>query len=266
MPTLESLPVELLYEIFIFALNETLPCCSRHVYSVFKYAPLSVQAEYVVLQSLPTDDLASKVLRFPICTLPVLKTILRNPSYAALLSKHSRTKVKLPRWLFQSLAPSPRPRVVGMKKQRPKEPWSSEDAPIPLLRFLLEEPRIPNPDWNHRDGYPLAKAVTAGFIPLVRFLLENGASPACKGGLAVRVAINKKDLGLVKMLIEPDGSVKDADGRKVRRRRIEDRVKVSPEMLKVAVKVDARDIVQYFIKEKGCVPNMQTVLMMTSGL
>lgn len=34
-------------------------------------------------------------------------------------------------------------------------------------------------------------------------------------------------------------------------------------MLKMAVKCDARDIVEYFMKEKGCVPDMQTVLMMS---
>jgi hypothetical protein len=33
-------------------------------------------------------------------------------------------------------------------------------------------------------------------------------------------------------------------------------------MLKVAVKLDARDIVEYFMKEKGCVPDLQTLQMM----
>jgi len=263
MLTLEGLPVELLYEIFVFAMNENFPHASRHLYSVLKNAPSSIQAEYIVLRSLPTDDLPSKILRFPICTLPVLESLFRNPSYATLLSKHSRVTTKLPRHLFQTLAPKPRPRGVRMDR-RQIEQWTSEDAPIPLLRFLLEKSRFPRPDWNYREGYPLTKAIMAGFIPLVRFLLENGASPGCKDGLAVRIAINKRDLGLVKMLIEPDASVKDSDGRRVRRRRMEDRVRVGPEMLKVAVKVDAKDIVEYFMKEKGCVPDMQTVLMMTA--
>lgn len=132
---------------------------------------------------------------------------------------------------------------------------------MPLLRFLLEEPRFPDPDWNSRDGYPLVRAVMAGFLPLVRFLLDNGASPAWKDALAVRTAIARKDLGLVKMLIEPDASVKDADGRKVRRRKLEDRVKPNAKMWEAAVKVDARDIMEYLLKEKGYVLSMKTVLM-----
>ncbi|TCD67156.1 hypothetical protein EIP91_000441 [Steccherinum ochraceum] len=260
---LETLPAELLYDIFIFALNEHFPHTSKRIYSVFKYAPLSIHAEYIIFKSLPTDDLPSKTLRFPICTLPVLQTLLRIPAYASILSKHSKSTTKLPRRIFQSLTPNPRIRPIGMKR-RNREPWSTEDAPIPLLRFLLDEPRIPNPDWNYSKGYPLAKAVMAQFIPLVRFLLENGASPACKDGLAVRVAITKKNLGLVRMLIEPEAAVKNKGGSSGRnvRRKLEDRVKPDSEMLKAAMKADARDIVHYLINEKGCVPNMQTVLMM----
>ncbi|KAH8100888.1 hypothetical protein BXZ70DRAFT_988532 [Cristinia sonorae] len=263
MPAIGDLPVELLYDIFLFTLSEHFPHTSRHIYSVFKQAPSSIHAEYLISRCLPTDDLPSKILRYPICTIPILESLLRIPTFATLLSNHSRSSIKIPRRLFQNLTPKPRPRVVGMKKRtRQKEPsWSAEDAPMPLLRFLLEEPRFPNPDWNYKDGYPLTKAVMAGFVPLIRFLLENGASPEYKNGLAVRLAITRKDLSLVRMLIEPDGSVKDAEGRIVRRRRLEDRVKVDTEMVKAAVKVDARDIVKYLVAEKGCVPDMQTVLM-----
>lgn len=103
----------------------------------------------------------------------------------------------------------------------------------------------------------------AGFTPLISFLLENGASPACRNGLAVRVAIAKKDLSLVRMLIEPESAVKDEVGRKVRRRRIEDRIKPDSEMLKAAVKAGATDIMKYLVTEKGCVPDMQTVLLIS---
>lgn len=49
---------------------------------------------------------------------------------------------------------------------------------------------------------------------------------------------------------------------KVKMQKLEDRVQITPEMLKVAVKLDARDIVEYFMKEKGCVPDLQTLQMM----
>lgn len=104
----------------------------------------------------------------------------------------------------------------------------------------------------------------------------------------MKVAIKRKNIKLVRMLIEPDGSTaptKDEvqplcaeentkllgkrrrepecqkEGRrKVKRRKMEDRIVVDQEMLNVAVRCDARDIVDYFIKEKGCTPSIQTVL------
>lgn len=126
----------------------------------------------------------------------------------------------------------------------------------------------------------------AGAAPLVRFLLARGAAPACKDGMAVMVAIRRKDLGLVRMLVERDyvlPSAEDVPMRKRRlggargdeerkpsgggrggakKRRLEDRVEVTKDMLKAAVKCDARDIVDYLAQEKGCVPDMQTLRML----
>jgi len=98
----------------------------------------------------------------------------------------------------------------------------------------------------------------------VQLLLEHGASPARKGGLAVLVAIRQKSLPLVRLLIErgeADGG--KGNGRnKNKRRRLEDRIQVTPEMLKAAVKAKARDIAEYFMQEKGCVPDIQTLHML----
>lgn len=81
------------------------------------------------------------------------------------------------------------------------------------------------------------------------------------------VAIRQKNLPLVKMLIERDDSAYGPGDvvnkqRKRKRRRLEDRIPVHREMLKTAVKCDARDIVDYLTVEKGCVPDMQTLQMM----
>lgn len=73
------------------------------------------------------------------------------------------------------------------------------------------------------------------------------------------VAIRRKDLFLLRLLIErPKGTRK--------RRKLEDRIQVTSEMLRVAVKCDARDIVEYFIVEKGCIPDMQTIGMISGYL
>jgi len=43
---------------------------------------------------------------------------------------------------------------------------------------------------------------------------------------------------------------------------LEDRVVVTQEMLKAAVKYRAQDIVEYFTREKGCIPDVQTLKLL----
>lgn len=135
----------------------------------------------------------------------------------------------------------------------------------------------------------------AGFVPLIEFLLDNGADPESKKSIAVNVAIHMRDLGLVRMLIErgyvppisgATGSATAASlssrrsslGRRIdagkggenaimasgaKRRKMEDRMKVTPVLLQTAVRQGAMDIVDWMMKEKGCVPDMKTIRMMT---
>lgn len=199
---------------------------------------------------------------------------------------------ELPRRLFRNL--SPRPLTTGKRKRGDPHPsaWTEDDDPLPFLRFLYTHTRIPRPYSDSWDGYALTKAVHAEFIPLVQFLLDHNASPEEKDGLAVMVAIRRKNLPLVRLLIERDGphpaykrrrtreaasevpaivgelpaepSRKDraSMGNSAKRRKLGDRIRVDQDMLKTAAQSDARDIVEYFIQEKGCVPDMQTVLLM----
>jgi len=103
--------------------------------------------------------------------------------------------------------------------------------------------------------------VHARYIPLVRFLLDLGASPASKKNLAVIVAITQKDLALVKMLVEREDKASLNKGT-AKKRKLEDRVVLDSKMLKVALKCDAMDIVEYLTQEKGVVPDIQTLKMM----
>jgi len=290
--TLDTLPVELLYEIHLYALSSSLPSVSRHLYAVFKSAPSSIHAEYLIgcyfqdagrSSATRNAGIVSKVLRYPICTQPVLEAILRSPHFPTRLTGRY---TELPRRLFRSLA-------SRSPSRSHTTPWSEEDEPLPFLRYLYTHPRIPTPDANRNEGYALTRAVHAGFLPLVSFLLAHGASPACKSGLPIMVAIKQKDLALVRKLIERDGTVRGESPRKrkaadmagaeeartaetaaqegrpgregstgVKKRRLEDRVEVNKDMLKLAVKCDARNIVDYLVKEKGCVPDMQTLMLM----
>ncbi|KZP00379.1 hypothetical protein CALVIDRAFT_595201 [Calocera viscosa TUFC12733] len=133
------------------------------------------------------------------------------------------------------------------------------EAAYPLLSHLLHSYPF---NADSHSGYPLAMSVRASHLPLVRLLLQHRANPGLKDGVAVKIAIAKRDLGLVRLLVERSDTGKGGrEGRKGRkRRRLQDRVEVNPGMLQLAVKLDARDIVQYLM-EKGCVPDMKTLKM-----
>ena len=110
------------------------------------------------------------------------------------------------------------------------------------------------PKCNAHEGYALAKAVAAGFVPLVKFLLGNGGDPGAKGAIVVMVAIQRRDLRMVKLLVE--GDLSDSGGAK--RRRVPDRVVCTTEMLQWAAKIEAIAIARYpFVK--GATPDIRTL-------
>lgn len=114
------------------------------------------------------------------------------------------------------------------------------------------------PKCDAHEGYALTKAVAAGFVLLVKFLLDNHGDPGAKGSLAVMVAIHKRDLQMVKLLVEGvSGGVK--------RRKVPDRVACTRAMLRRAVEAEAQDIIQYLLA-KGVTPDIQTLgLLLLNG-
>lgn len=185
----------------------------------------------------------SRALQFPLCNKDVMEKLRRD--YNEMFTNLSKP-LELPKRLFKSLAPK-ESRCI----------WTDADYPLPFLKYLWD---INHPlDVNSHGGYGLTKAVHASFIPLIRFLLAHGADPSRKENIAITVAIRRKDLSLVKLLIEPEQLKATA-----KKRKMVDRVGSTKEMLKMAVKCDARDIVDYFMREKGVVPDMQTVRMMST--
>ncbi|KAH9068510.1 hypothetical protein EDB83DRAFT_2377059 [Lactarius deliciosus] len=233
---LSSLPVELLYEIQFYAVSDSLPIVGRRLYHIFMSAPAIIKADYIIGRRLAhpnkscRSSIVSFALRYPLCRTPeVLDALLRRP--AACPPKVAFVVVRLPRWLFRRLGPS------------------GEEA-LPLLRYLYGRRDLsfrPIPDSHH--GFPLASAVKAGAIPLVRFLLEQGASPYSKDALAVRLAVKRHDLDLVRLLIDTSKSSLGETG-------------VGSDMLKFAVKFGAGDIAKYLMNEKGCVPDLETISLL----
>ena len=203
-------------------------------------------------------DILSKALRFPLCTIAVLDQLcsrleLLSRSRSPLIiwpepKNHSRVHLcELPRRLFRPLAP--------------RKEWRTCDEPLPFLQHILNKgtsfPPL-NPD-SHQ-GYALTRAVYAHHISLIRLLLQLGASPACKEGIAVKVAIRQRNLKMVKLLVERKLVERDhRDKSKEKRRRLGDRIEVDQSMLKLAVKCDAADIIEYLAWDKGVIPDMQTL-------
>jgi len=251
MHTLVTLPVELLYEIQLYATSHTLLQTCKALHGIFVASPPYYRAEYLIACAdsprIHEDIVLTKMLRYPICTKDVLEAYFRRRDPGA-----TRSAPELPRRLFRALV-------------RKSTDWSDQEPPLPFLRYLYACPHLCPPNANSHDGYALTKAVQVGFVPLVRFLLAHGATPARKNNLPIIIAIHRKDLGLVRMLVERTDTGKSSSKGKAggKRRRLEDRVDVTPGMLRAAVKCKAQDIVEYLTKEKGCIPDMQTLLLMS---
>ncbi|KIM39734.1 hypothetical protein M413DRAFT_11867 [Hebeloma cylindrosporum] len=245
-----SLPVELLYELELYALSEHFPLVSHHFYHVFKLASPFFQAKYIIGRALDEGAAApssiyTKALRYPICNQLVLEAIRSILKTLGLVPDD--LPIQLPRRLFRA----PEPQTAE---------WSDDDHPLPLLRYLYHTPEIPTVNTNANDGYALTRAVHAKFTPLVRFLLEHRASPECHDSLAVKVAIRQKNIDMVKLLVERPNPKK---GRiKAKRRKLEDRVVLDSSLLRIAVMSGAKDVVEYLYREKGVLPDMQTLTKM----
>ncbi|PPQ67471.1 hypothetical protein CVT25_006012 [Psilocybe cyanescens] len=242
-----SLPVELLYELELYALSESLPIASRHFNDVYKQASPFFHARYILGRVLGNheavlSEIYTKALRYPICTQKVLEAIRTLVQDL----QPSKSALQLPRRLFKSLTP-------------PVSGWTKDDYPIPLLRYLYHTSDIPTVNTNANEGYALTRAVHAKFKPLVEFLLAHHASPRSRDCLAVKVAIRQKNLEMVKLLVERQESKK----KKGKRRKIEDRLSLDSDMLKIAVMANAHDIVEYLYREKKILPDMLTLKKMT---
>ena len=233
---------------------------------MFKQSPPSFRAQYILgrLDLVTTQNrnrnAFSTALLYPICTQETIEALFRLPRFLTYgepetgdPSSGLAPAPDLPRRLFRDL----RPRV----RRGIPIPWSDEDKPLPFLRYLFDlyDTRRMITEPPKCDGYALTKAVVADFVPLVKFLLGNGGDPRATGGIAVMVAIQRRDLQMVRLLVEGDlgkpGSAK--------RRRVPDRVACTRAMLQRAAKVEAQDIIQYLLA-KGVTPDMQTLRSLRS--
>jgi hypothetical protein len=235
---------------------------------MFKQSPPSFRARYIlgrldlVTTVNPDRNAFTAALLYPICTQEVVEALFRLPEFLAYGNSGTGglntglPAPDLPRRLFRDL----RPRV----RRGVPVPWSDEDEPLPFLRYLydLHDTRrviAGPPKCNAHEGYALTKAVAAGFVPLVKFLLGNGGDPGAKGAIAVMVAIQKKDLQMVRLLVEVNPDLSGI----AKRRRVPDRVACTSAMMQRAVDAGAQAIAGYLFA-KGVTPDMKTVQLLCS--
>lgn len=176
------------------------------------------------------------------CTCIVLEAVLK-----AIATTHpslpSKQHFKLPRRLFRSLSSSQEAEGINADVHA-------------FVEYLFQ--LRPGPDPNSHDGYALVRAVQARDVPFIRLLLAHGADPERRDNLAVMLAIQSKELSIVKLLVERDERPKASSPGK--RRKLKDRVAVTTTMLRVAVKKQATDIVEWLMQDKSCVPDMWTLM------
>jgi len=226
-------------------------------------------ARYIELPSCRPPSIITYVLRFPLCTPSVLAALLERPSFPhpvqSSSSTYTRTNTGTPHanCCHRNYASDP----PELPRRLFRQLSTSGAEALPLLQFLYKSsaPQLTRrPDIDSYGGYPLARAVSAGAVPLVHFLLDHGASPRRRDALAVRIAIKRRDLSLVRLLVEPPDAPPD-ERRTGKRRKLADRVKVTSEMLRLAVMCGAQDIAEYLMNEKGCVPDIRTLSLLRYG-
>lgn len=234
---------QLVLDIHLLSLSSALPNVSRHFRDLFTATGPWHRARFLLLRH--ERKTLSHAIKYPMCTLEVVHVLEKVAQ-----SRGTRLRCpQLPRRLFKA---------VGKGKQ-------DGQVDLRLVTYLLETYRA-SP--NSHDGYPLARAVFARHLPLVRLLLKHGADPSLKNGWAVTNAIANGDQDLVRMLLEREvereeagladdevilkaknGSAKkrrrDSTGGGGKRRRVEDRCPATKEMLETAVKAKQWAIVDY---------------------
>ncbi|TEB34500.1 hypothetical protein FA13DRAFT_1483810 [Coprinellus micaceus] len=269
--SLQTLPVELLHDIQLLALSESLPFASRLLHNVYHSTSSVYRAKYIFFRLFDITsetEMYTRALRYPTCgreVFDLLRALIlgrrgSQGGYGIGDRKDGKPKKRkrpgqfdIPRRLFKNLL------------ERQTNPWTGDDQPLPFLRHIFDtfkDDETIQPDVNANNGYALTKAVHIQSIPLIQFLLENGADPEVKGSLAIMVAIRQKNLTLVKMLIERQGLAGSPAKSFGKKRKLEDRVKPDAKMLKVAVQCKAQAITEYLYQEKGVVPDMQTLQAM----
>ncbi|KAK8858820.1 hypothetical protein IAR55_003050 [Kwoniella newhampshirensis] len=294
--TLSDLPVELIQQIHLLALNPFLPQTSTCIYSILHHPSPSFVATYVLAlySDYGPNEILVRALRHPVCTVEVAKDVRRiwdkrrgyiaptlndHPQHLDKRSDDDRHRSR------STSSPSPvRPtapplscRELPRRLFRPSS--SSPSAIYPLIRYLFDN-YSPSP--NSHKGYPLCRAAITSNYDLASYLLGKGADPSLKGCLAVDVAISNKDIKMVRLLVERDptdtlvASPINSDSRvesgeskmgakRAKKVKLDDRIRIGTNMVEAAMKKGSKEIVNYFVYEKKVMPPLQSIMKLSKA-
>ncbi|WVQ92538.1 hypothetical protein IAS59_006349 [Cryptococcus gattii] len=247
---MDSLPVELIQQIHLLALNPFFPLTSRTIYASLHRSSPFYTAQYLLRlyhSHGPNEVLAWDRSRSR-------RTDSRNdqnrPRQIPIVPP--LTCRELPRRLFRS------------------PPLPSTHIP-PLVIYIFDtfgqssDPTY-DPSPNSHKGYPLCRAVLQSNYKLASYLLQKGADPSLKDYMAVEIAISMKDLKMVKLLVEREqnGSgitrTENKSESPAKKIKLGDRITVPAKMVESAMKKGANDIVNYLVYDKKVIPPLSSIM------
>nr|KIR44274.1 hypothetical protein I312_06520 [Cryptococcus bacillisporus CA1280] len=266
---MDSLPVELIQQIHLLALNPFFPVTSRTIYASLHRSSPFYTAQYLLrlYRSHGPNEALVRALRHPVCDIHVVKALLEawDRSRSRRTDSHNDqnrprqipivpplTCRELPRRIFRSL------------------PLPSTPIP-PLVIYIFDtfgqssDPTY-DPSPNSHKGYPLCRAVLQSNYELASYLLQKGADPSLKDYMAVEIAVSMKDLKMVKLLVEREqnGSgitrTENKSESPAKKIKLGDRITVPAKIVESAMKKGAKDIVNYFVYDKKVIPPLSSIM------
>jgi hypothetical protein len=252
-------PFQLIQYIHILADNPSLPLVSNYVRHALPSGSKTYVAQYMLYQyrSFGPRHILTLALKRPIVDLGVCEEMVRLWDNKRGYVRPRRTPASSPgsppstpsrqRTTAPALEVTQLPRRLFRPRPAPGVP-----AIDPVILWLFAHWEF---DLNSNQGhYPLARSVINQNYELVEFLLRRGANPNRKEAFALTAAIEKKDLRMVKLLIEPFGdssSTAESSPASGKRRKYQDRVVILQTHVQHALNHGTPEIVDYFVHEKG---------------
>ncbi|KAL5634987.1 hypothetical protein ACGC1H_002878 [Rhizoctonia solani] len=250
-----DLPAELLFEILAYSTSSDIPLVNKYLLHTFHGAPPSCRAYFILGKLDPSVPLVPSIilesaLSYPICTENVLD-FLEHMHPLVLLPRSSLKDVRVSpgRWVFRNLQSHPKPKRRRKHPNSAPAPSSSLNTNLRInpLTFLESLERMYTLSFSAPgSAFALAMCVRAGpaQYPLLQLLLRNG------------------DLNALKLMIEPTTEPSPQGTTGGKRRRMEDRVQPTTNVLSAAVKEKHLEVAEWLMHEKGVVPDMATMRML----